>query len=102
MKGIVSLRRSINFKEYSVKSMEELMDECETSPSNNLKENVKLTIKPPIGRQFGNKPATNFTKVSRTGRPIRKDLKEMPDRLKHLLPAGITIESILASTSKFL
>lgn len=59
-----------------------------TTKSTIFKDPCKSFVKPPMGS--GRKTTTDFTQITRTGRPICFKKKEMPDELKRLMPIGIT------------
>lgn len=73
-----------------------LVEDFAKVPINNLKETIKSAVKAPMGRKIN----MNFTRITRTGRPIREDPKEMPENLKKLLPFGLTTDSIFNNNSK--
>ncbi|KAI1717825.1 SWI/SNF-like complex subunit domain-containing protein [Ditylenchus destructor] len=56
-----------------------------------IKEGIRPAVKPPIGRQTSTK--INFTRISRTGRPVKEDPKDMPSPLKRMAPAGTHIDT---------
>lgn len=61
----------------------------------NFKENYKSFVKPPMGGGGRNKINLDFTQITRTGRPIKLEQKEMPDELKRLMPVGLTPDSFM-------
>uniref|UniRef100_A0A915DA14 ARID domain-containing protein n=1 Tax=Ditylenchus dipsaci TaxID=166011 RepID=A0A915DA14_9BILA len=71
--------------------MASLLTEFCQSNTKELKEGVKAAVRPPIGRQSATK--LNFSRISRTGRPVKEEVKEMPDVLKKMAPAGLAVDA---------